>query len=74
MAAPCLVALTAKSILVFNFSGRVVTNYNRSLLDDIVDIAVRGAQSGRLVVVRGQRLIIIESFLQLNFFRTGEMD
>ena len=50
----------------------MVTNCNR--IDDIVDIAVRGAQSGRLVMVRRQRLIIIERFLQLNFFRTGKMD
>ena len=55
VAAPCLVALTAKSILVFNFSGRVVTNCSRILLDVIVDIDVRGEQSRRLVMVRTLR-------------------
>ena len=49
VAAPCLVALTETAILVFNFSGQVVTNCSRIFMDDIVDIV---AQGSRLVMVR----------------------
>ena len=74
VAAPCLVALTAKSILVFNFSGRVVTNCNR-ILDDIVDIAVKGAQSGHLVMVRTEEAkteSVLKGSSNATYFRTGE--
>ena len=54
--APCLVALTATSVLVFNFSGSVVTNCNLIFLDDIVDIVAKGAQLSRLVMVRNTAL------------------
>ena len=72
--APCLVAVTATSVLAFNFSGRVITNCNRIFLVEIVDIVVKGTQRSKLVLVSSEPLVNLRTFLISLFFTLNTRD